>query len=114
MLEGLGIQVPAGLGKGIIKNTSAAVMAVNRMVSRVVSAGQSLTSGFGLSGAAVRGSMAVNRPAWATGYGSNTSNSTVNNINYNQVINSPSPVSPLDNYRNTNNALNKLKRELKK
>ena len=113
VLEGLGIQVPAGLGKGIIKNTSAAVMAVNRMVSRVVSAGQSLTSGFGLSGAAVRGSMAVNRPAWATGYGSSTNNSNVSNVTFNQTINSPSPVSALENYRNTKNALNQLKRELK-
>lgn len=113
VLEGLGIQVPAGLGKGIIKNTSAAVMAVNRMVSRVVSAGQSLTSGFGLSGAAVRGSMAVNRPAWATGYSNSTNNSNVSNVTFNQTINSPSPVSALENYRNTKNALNQLKRELK-
>lgn len=104
--------VPEGAGRGIRQKTSVAVNAMQSMVSRLVSAGQRMSSSFGLSSGMVANSMAVNRPAFATGYG-NTNNSNVTNVNYNQVINSPSPVSALDNYRNTKNALNQLKRELK-
>lgn len=104
--------VPEGAGRGIRQKTSVAVNAMQSMVSRLVSAGQRMSSSFGLSSGMVANSMAVNRPAFATGYGS-TNNSNVTNVNYNQVINSPSPVSALDNYRNTKNALNQLKRELK-
>lgn len=104
--------VPEGAGRGIRQKTSVAVNAMQSMVSRLVSAGQRMSSSLGLSSGMVANSMAVNRPAFATGYG-NTNNSNVTNVNYNQVINSPSPVSALDNYRNTKNALNQLKRELK-
>ncbi len=104
--------VPEGAGRGIRQKTSVAVSAMQSMVSRLVSAGQRMSSSLGLSSGMVANSMAVNRPAFATGYG-NTNNSNVTNVNYSQVINSPSPVSALDNYRNTKNALNQLKRELK-